>query len=48
MGLLKGDGDMDILVLVVALIALDILALRYGADSREGVDRDPRTLGLPR
>ncbi len=47
-GLLKGDRDMEIIVLITALIALDILALRYGADSREGVDRDRRTLGLLR
>jgi hypothetical protein len=38
---------MELIVLIAMFIALDILALLYGADSREGVDRDPRMLGLP-
>lgn len=33
---------MEILVFLMALIALDILALRYGVDSRDGVGRAPR------
>jgi hypothetical protein len=33
---------MEILVFIMALIALDMLALRYGVDSRDGVGRDPR------
>ena len=39
---------MEIVVFVVALIALEVLALLYAADSRFGVDRDPQTLGMPR
>ena len=39
---------MEILIVVVALIALDALALLYGADSRFGSDRDPKMLGMPR
>jgi hypothetical protein len=39
---------MEILIIGIALIALDIVALRYGADSRFGVDRDPLKLVLPR
>jgi hypothetical protein len=39
---------MEILIIGIALIALDIVALRYGADSRFGVDRDPLKLGMPR
>jgi hypothetical protein len=33
---------MEILVFIIALTALDILALRYGVDSRDGVGRDLR------
>jgi hypothetical protein len=34
---------MEFLVFVIALIALDILALRYGVDSRYGID-NPRLM----
>ena len=40
--------EMEILMFIGALGALNVLALLYGADSREGVDRDPGKLGLPR
>ena len=33
---------MEILVFIIALIGLDILALRYGANSRDGLGRNPR------
>jgi hypothetical protein len=33
---------MEMLVFIIALIALDILALRYGVDSLQGVSRDLR------
>ena len=39
---------MIIYLLVTALVALAILALIYGVDSREGLERDPKRLGLPR
>jgi hypothetical protein len=39
---------MEIMLFVATLIALDILALLYGADSRFGVDRDPMRVGMPR
>jgi len=39
---------METLLIIGALLALDVLALRFGTDSREGVDRDPSRLGLPR
>ncbi len=39
---------MEYLLIVGALLALDLLALRHGADSRDLVIRDPKTLGLPR
>lgn len=35
-------------LLIAALLALDVLALMYGVDSREGLERDPKGLGLPR
>lgn len=37
-----------LMMFIVGLIVLDILALLYGADSREGVECDPQTLGLLR
>ena len=37
-----------ILLFVAAVVVLDILALRYGADSREGLEYAPERLGLPR
>lgn len=33
---------MEILVFVIVLIVLDVLALRYGVDSRDGLGVDPR------
>ena len=36
------------LMILGALVVLDLLALRYGADSRDLVSRDPKALGLPR
>jgi hypothetical protein len=33
---------MEIVLIIIALVVLDMLALRYGADSRKGIDRDPR------
>ena len=45
---MQGGRTVEILIFVVALIALDIFALTYGADSRFDIDRDPQTLGMPR
>jgi hypothetical protein len=39
---------MEFLLILGALVIVDLLALRYGADSRDLVERDPMTLGLPR
>jgi hypothetical protein len=39
---------MEIIVLVVALVALDILALLYGVDSHDGADPNPRLIGFLR
>ncbi|MEA2573229.1 MAG: hypothetical protein QOH93_527 [Chloroflexia bacterium] len=39
---------MEYLLILGALVVADLLALRYGADSRDLVNRDPVTLGLPR
>ena len=39
---------MILYLLVAALVALAILALIYGVDSREGLECDPKQLGLPR
>lgn len=36
------------LLILGALVVLDLLALRYGADSADLVLRDPKTLGPPR
>jgi hypothetical protein len=45
---LQGGTTVEILILVIALVALDIAALLYGADSRFGVNRYPQMLGIPR
>ena len=39
---------MEYLLIVGALVVVGLLALRYGADSRDLGARDPKTLGLPR
>ncbi len=39
---------MEYLLIVGLLVIVDLLALRYGADSRDLVSKDPKTLGLPR
>jgi hypothetical protein len=41
---------MELIVFIVAIIVLDILALRYGVDSRDGFQPVPvrATLNLPR
>lgn len=39
---------MEYLLSLGALVVVDLLALRYGADSRDPVPIDPKTLGLPR
>jgi hypothetical protein len=39
---------MEYLLILGALVVADLLALRFGADSRDLVLRDPKTLGLPR
>ena len=41
---------LDLLIFVISisgLVALDILVPLYGANSRDGVARDPRKLGMP-
>jgi len=35
---------MEIFVIIITLIVLNMLALRYGVDSRKGIDRDPRLM----
>jgi hypothetical protein len=37
---------MEFIIFFVALIVLDVLALRFGADSRNGIERDPQTVGI--
>jgi hypothetical protein len=39
---------MEFLIVFGAILVLDILALRFGADSRHSVERDPKSLGIPR
>ncbi len=39
---------MEYLLILGALVVVDLLALRFGADSRDLVLRDPKTLGIPR
>lgn len=39
---------MEYLLILGTLVAVGLLALRFGADSRDLVLRDPETLGLPR
>jgi hypothetical protein len=39
---------MEYLLILGALLVVDLLALRYGADSRDLVAKEPTTLGLPR
>jgi hypothetical protein len=39
---------MEILAFVIAVLALDVLTLALGVDTRETSYRDPRTLGLLR
>ncbi len=36
------------LLILGALVIVGLLALRYGADSRDLVEQDPMKLGLPR
>jgi hypothetical protein len=33
-------------VIVMMFIALDIVALKYGVDSRDGMEREPRKFGI--
>jgi hypothetical protein len=39
---------MEFLIVFGAILVLDILALRFGADSRHGPERDPKSLGITR
>ncbi len=39
---------MEILIVTASLLIMDLLALKYGADSREDLRADPRNLGLLR
>jgi hypothetical protein len=39
---------MEIMILVAALLALGVLALLFGADSRKGIGDEPRIFGLLR
>jgi hypothetical protein len=39
---------MEYLLIMGALAIVGLLALRYGADSRDLVAKDPLSLGLPR
>lgn len=34
----KGGRDMELIVFMLAVIVLDVLALRYAADSRDGFE----------
>ena len=43
----KKDGmTMELLVPIILIVALAFLANRFGADSREGIERSPETLGI--
>jgi hypothetical protein len=33
-------------VIVMMFIALDIVALKFGVDSRDGMEREPRKFGI--
>ena len=37
---------MMITVIVMMFIALDVVALKYGVDSRDGIEREPRKFGI--
>ena len=37
---------MTIFMIVTAMLLLDALALKYGADSRDTIDREHRVVGL--
>jgi len=37
---------MMLTVIVMMFIALDIVALKYGVDSRDGMAREPRKFGI--
>ena len=37
---------MMLTVIVMMFIALDIVALKYGVDSRDGMEREPRKFGI--
>ena len=37
---------MMLTVIVMMFIALDIVALKYGVDSRDGIEREPRKFGI--
>ena len=39
---------MEFLIVFGAILVLDVLALRFGRDSRHGPERDPNTLGITR
>ncbi|MBF6614356.1 MAG: hypothetical protein IVW55_14665 [Chloroflexi bacterium] len=39
---------MELAIMIVALVMLDLLALAFGVESREGIEYDPQKLGLPR
>lgn len=37
---------MEILIVVIGFLAFDLLALKFGVDSRMGVERDPKVTGI--
>jgi hypothetical protein len=37
---------MMLTVIVMMFIALDIVALKFGVDSRDGMEREPRKFGI--
>jgi len=37
---------MEIFIIAAGLVALDLLALRFGTDSRLTIDREPRSSGI--
>ena len=39
---------MMLIILVVVLLALDVLALKYGVDSRDGLNQNQQKLGIMR
>lgn len=42
----KEGIEMELLIALAFVVTVDILAIWFGKDSREGVDRRPESLGI--